>query len=326
MRELKKTAMIILTKAYLWLVGILKKHDNKLSNTLRRWLHKRIRRRAQRIVPPKFYPGLLGEWFWIKTGKNLNLDAPCGFCEKIQWLKLNDATPLKTRLSDKYLVREWVADKIGKDYIVPILGVWDKYEAIDFNTLPDAFVLKANHGSGMNCIVRNKNEINHEECKKNFSEWMSMDYAIDKALELPYSDISRKIIAEKYLEDDSGVIYDFRFFCANGKVMFYRITENITTLSAGGFSFDRNKKHLPMTYFKNGSDNIFRINETADIDKMFRLSEFLAEGFIFVRVDWYEVNGKQYFGEMTFAPRSGFAEWGDKLDAEFGEQIKLPIE
>lgn len=325
MQRLKKKAVIIWAKAYLWSACMLKKYDNKLAETLRRKLYRHIYHRVQQMAPPELYPGLFCEWYRYKTGKELNLNAPRGFCEKLQWLKLYDSTPLKAKLADKYLVREWVSDTIGGHYLVPLLGVWDKYDDINFDVLPEKFVLKTNHGSSMNYIVLNKNEMHHEEIKRKFSKWMSIDYGIEGNFELQYRNIPRKIIAEMYLEDDGGELYDYRFFCAHGKVLFYRITENSYS-AIQGFSFDRNKKLLRTKYGKDGSDAVLRANETADIDEMWRLSEILAADFIFVRVDWYEVNGKLYFGEMTFTPSSGLFRWEDTYEMEFGKHLRLPIE
>ena len=317
---------LFVANLYLWLVNIFKKHPNKITNRLRRWLYKLFFQHIRNKVPPKLYPTLLIEWYWYKTrGKNLDLNNPLTISEKLQWLKLNDISPLKTRLADKYLVREWVSNIIGKEYIVSLLGAWDKYDDIDFSSLPQQFVLKTNHACATNIIITDKNKINHDKNRKKFSKWLNMNYAFDNGFELQYKNIPRKIIAEKYLPSDSnGRFYDYRFFCCNGNVVFYRITQYFHS-DIKGYGFDLEKKLIPMGYESTDLDHILRINETADIDTMLKLSETLAQGFLFVRVDWYEVEGKPYFGEMTFTPKSGILDWGDALDRKLGDELTLPI-
>ena len=159
------------------------------------------------------YGDKLKIWYKDKTGKELNLDSPKTFNEKLQWLKLYDSTKLKGLLSDKYESRQWLKTELGKDYSVKILGVWDKFNDIDFNKLPNKFVLKATHGSGWNIIVRDKNKFNIDDAKKKFDSWLKIDYAFVMGYELHYSYIKPRIIAEEYLEDD---IIDYRFYCYNG--------------------------------------------------------------------------------------------------------------
>lgn len=141
-----------------------------------------------RCIPKCLYPLLLKGWFRIHRGYKLNLKQPERFTEKIQWLKLYDTTPLKTRLSDKYSVRSWVAERIGEEYLIPLLGVWDRFEDIDFDKLPDQFVLKANHGCAMNIIVRDKSKFNQREAQKKFKTWMKMNFAYRSGFEMQYKD------------------------------------------------------------------------------------------------------------------------------------------
>ena len=160
-----------------------------------------------RSLDPSQYEEELKDWYKRRTKKELDLENPKTFNEKIQWLKLYDSTPIKTKLADKYLVREWVKEKIGEEYLVPLLGVWDKFDDIDFDKLPDKFVLKCNHGCGWNLIVTDKSKIDKVEAKKKFDKWMNTNFAFCNGLELHYKNIQPKIIAEEYLENNGGDLY-----------------------------------------------------------------------------------------------------------------------
>ena len=163
------------------------------------------------------YPDALKDWFYENKKEILNLNNPKTFCQKIQWLKLFDINPLKTQLADKFLVKKWVENKIGIEYIIPTIGAWDKFEDINFNSLPEKFVLKCNHGSAMNLIVTNKTKINFIKAKQNFNKWMNINYAFVNGLELEYKNISRKIIAEEYIENYNNEILDYKLWCFNGE-------------------------------------------------------------------------------------------------------------
>ena len=163
---------------------------------------------------PNNYEKELKNWYkrWMK--KDLNLENPQTFNEKIQWLKLYDSTPIKTQLADKYLVRDYIKEKIGEEYLVPLLGAWDKFDDIDFDKLPDKFVLKCNHGSGWNIIVTDKNNFDRAEAKKKMDTWMQKNFAFCAGFELHYKNIKPKIIAEKFIE---GEMHDYRILCFNGE-------------------------------------------------------------------------------------------------------------
>ena len=272
---------------------------------------------------PKDYPHLLKSWFRMETGENLDLENPRTFNEKIQWLKLYDTTPLKTRLADKYLVQEWIKEKIGEKYLIPLLGVWDQFDDIDFDLLPDQFVLKCNHGCGCNMIVKDKSTFDRKEAKKNFDEWMKTNYAFVYGLELQYKDIPPKIICEKYIEQTNKDIYDYKISCFDGQPKFLWVDS------------DRYANHSRCLYDLNWNKLPFEINSyypqkeferPADLDEMIHLARVLSEGFAYVRVDLYYCEGKIYFGEMTFTSASGTedimpTEWRYKL----GDLIQLPL-
>ena len=151
--------------------------------------------------------------------KSLNIDNP-KTNEKIKWLKLYDSTPKKTYLTDKYLVRRWIKKKIGEEYLIPLIGVYDKFEDINFKNLPKDFVIKCNHGCGYNIIVKDKFSLNLTIVKSKIDKWMDENYAFKNGLELQYRDIKPKIIIEKYMDDNTGDLRDYKFHCFNGKPKF----------------------------------------------------------------------------------------------------------
>ncbi len=173
--------------------------------------------RLHKDADPQHYPELLSAWFYEETGHILDLDNPQTYNEKIQWLKLFDSTPLKTKLADKLLAREWVKEQIGEKYLVPLLGVWDSFDEIDFDSLPNRFVLKANHGAGWNIVVSDKNTFDKEGARNKFEKWLHTNFAFAYGLELHYRDIPPKIIAEEYLENSNDDLYDYKVWCFQGK-------------------------------------------------------------------------------------------------------------
>lgn len=276
-----------------------------------------------RNLSPEKYEEELKLWFVRTVKYPLNLENPKTFDEKLQWLKLYDSTPLKTRLADKYLVREWVKEKIGAQYLIPLLGVWDKFDDIDFDKLPNSFVLKANHGCGWNIIVRDKSKFDIEDARKKFAVWMNMNFAFKFGLELQYLNIPPKIIAEEYMENGNNDLYDYKVFCFNGKadsIMF--LSERQKGLKMAFYDLNWNK--LPFTYsFPRNEDDI---PKPKNLELLIQLSEKLAEGFAHVRVDFYILNdGSLKFGEMTFTSASGSCKWNPpEQDRIYGDLIKLP--
>lgn len=172
------------------------------------------------------YENQLKKIYHMKTGIKLNIKNPHSFNEKIQWLKLHDLTTLKTKLTDKYLVREWVQEKIGQKYLIPLIGVFDSLDEIDINKLPEKFVMKTNHGSGCNVIVKNKIEINWSEAEKNFNKWMSINFAWMQGLELQYKDIKPIILVEHYIENNGNNLFVYKFYCFNGKAKYIHVVGN----------------------------------------------------------------------------------------------------
>ena len=274
-------------------------------------------------LPPEKYPEELKLWYKRVTKEDLDLDNPKTYNEKIQWLKLYDSTPLKTRLADKYLVRDWVKEKIGEEYLIPLLGVWDSFDEIDFDKLPEQFVLKANHGSGWNIIVKDKATFDKEEARKKFDVWMHTNFAFRAGLELQYLNIPPKIIAEEYLKNNNDDLYDYKVFCFNGKaesIMF--LSDRKQELKMSFYDLQWNK--LPFVYSHPQNPN--EVPKPKNLELMINLAEKLAEGFPHVRVDFYVLNdGSIKFGEMTFTSASGNCKWNiPEQNRVYGELIKLP--
>lgn len=241
-----------------------------------------------------------------RTGEELDIENPKKYTEKIQYAKTYLNTPLKTRLSDKYLVRDWVTEKIGYEYLIPLLGVWDSFSEINFEELPNRFVLKTNSGSGTNLIVKDKSQLDYKEAKKKFDKWMNTNFAYYGDIQLHYKDIEPKIIAEKYIEDSSDNLPEYKFLCFNGKVYYcwFIVTES-------GEEY-RNVYGLDWNIQPWSINNIYDkypepLPEPQNFDKMIEISKILSEGFSHVRVDLYDVDGEIYFGEMTFTSGGGYS-------------------
>lgn len=266
---------------------------------------------------------LLKEWYKDKTGDDIDFSRPISFNQKIQWLKLYDSTPLKTELADKYLMKKWAIQKIGAKYVVPLLAVYDKAEDIDFENLPTSFVLKANHASGFNIIVKDKRNVNIDDIKKKFDKWMNTDFAYSCGFELHYRDIERKIIAEQYISEMEDDILDYKFMCFDGVP--YTIWVDI---GSGTENHRRNIYDLGwnlLDYTVHWPNIEFDIEQPNELRKMIELAKKLSEGFAFVRVDFYDINGNIYLGEMTFTSQSGYGKFSSNdINIEYGKLINLP--
>lgn len=252
------------------------------------------------------------------------VDNPKTLSEKIRWIKVYDATPIKSRLTDKYLVRNWVAEKIGEKYLIPLLGVWDEFDDINFDELPDQFVLKCNHGCGMNIVVRDKKSFNKQNAREKINAWLAVDYAF-LGLELHYTRINRKIIAEKFMRNgDSPDLIDYKFNCFDGKV---NDCQYITNRSSGMLMdyFDTNWQVMDIERGARHHDHPEKIPKPKNFELMKELATKLAEGFPLVRVDFYEIEDRVYFGEMTFTPGCGNIFFQTEGVGEYmGSLVKLP--
>jgi len=265
--------------------------------------------------------------YYARVGHILHLDNPRMFTEKIQWLKLYDRKPEYSLMVDKYEAKKYVAKKIGKEYIIPTLGVWDKFDDIDFDFLPEQFVLKCTHDSGGLVICRDKKFLDVNLAKKKIEKSLRRNY-YKHSREWPYKDVKPRIIAEQYMEDRSTKeLRDYKFFCFDGvaKALFIASDRQKKGEDTKFDFYDIDFKHLPFT---NGHPNADVAPQKPErYQEMINLAERLATGFPHLRVDFYEVNGVVYFGELTFYHWSGFQPFvPEEWDATFGDWIKLPDE
>lgn len=262
---------------------------------------------------------ILKEIYFERTGNRLHLDNPSRFTEKVQWSKLYENSKIKTHLADKFLVREWIKRKIGEDTLIPLLGVWDRAEDIDISRLPEKFVLKCNHGSHMNIVIQDKNNVDWNEIRHRLNKWMKEDYGV-LDFETHYIDIPKKIIAEKYMKDSkSKELLDYKFYCFNGKPYYCQVITDRSSHESIDF-FDMNWVHQPFTGLAKCNNSDFEVKQPKTFEKMKEYAGKLSEQFSFVRVDFYEINGELYFGEMTFTPNSGFGHFNpDRWDYILGE-------
>lgn len=242
----------------------------------------------------------------LMMGKKLDLENPKTFNEKLQWLKLHDRNPEYTKMVDKYEAKEYVANIIGKEYIIPTLGVWDKAEDIDFEKLPNEFVLKCTHDSGKVIICKDKSKIQKKEIIKTLTKALKCKY-YSIAREWPYKNVKPRIIAEKYMEDQTGELVDYKVYAFNGKCDYVMTCVDRAKGETKFLYYDRNwnlKKEFSFDGLKYGQS--INVPRPKNLDKMFGFAEILSKDIPFVRVDFYEANGNLYFGELTFFPSAGF--------------------
>lgn len=258
----------------------------------------------------------------VKMGKKLNIKSPVTYNEKLQWLKLHYKNPLLTQLADKYAVREYVGNKIGKDYLIPLIGVWDDTENIDFDQLPNELVLKCTHDSGSVIICKDKTRLNIQETTKKLDKIMSQNYYWGQR-EWVYKDIKPRIIAEKLITNESEKdLKDFKFFVFNGEVKFMFIASDRSTDIRFDF-FDRDFNTISVKQKHPTSQ--YTLQKPENYDKMVELAEKLAEDIPHARVDFYNINGQVLFGEMTFFHFSGWEKFEpEKFDTLFGSWLELP--
>ena len=259
-------------------------------------------------LPKRLYAHALRIWYRDVTGNVLNIDTPRTFNEKIQWMKVYDQDPLKTLLADKYLVRDWVKKKIGEEYLIPLLAVYRSADEIDFDALPNSFVLKANHGSHMNYIVRDKSNENLDEIRRIARKWMKINFAFICGYELHYNDIPRVLIVEKYIGTMDSALPDYKFWCFDGKCHFIElVTKDLNQPHSAMYDRQWNRLHFTTGTYPLIEESIPMPEALPD---MIKTAEKLAEGFPHVRVDLYLLdNGEIKFGEMTFTTSSGKCRW-----------------
>lgn len=261
----------------------------------------------------------------LKFHKSLNLDNPQTFNEKLQWLKIHDRKPIYTTMADKYAVKKYVADKIGGKYIIPTLGVWESFEDINFDILPNQFVLKCTHDSGGIIIVKDKNNFDKKSTRKLLERNLIRNFYYC-GREWPYKNVPPRIIAEKYMEDSQDKeLRDYKFDCFDGKVHALLLVTNRHGKGKMYFDyFDSEFSHLNLTNHWHSNAPVTP-RKPYSFDTMIELAKILSTGIPHVRVDFYEMNGRVYFGEMTFYDNSGFLKiHPDDWEIEWGNLIRLP--
>ncbi len=266
----------------------------------------------------------LKRMYRISIGRELNLDSPTTYTEKLQWLKLYDHRPEYTCMVDKYAVKAYVAEKIGSEFVVPLLGVWDRVEDIDFEKLPDRFVLKTTHDSGGIVVCKDKSQLDIPAAKRKLGSFLKRNYYVENR-EWPYKNVPHRIIAESYMEDSRyKELRDYKFFTFGGKpkVLYIAQGRGLGGETVADF-FDMDFNHLPFTIDHDMAP--VPPEKPANFALMKDLAAKLSEGTPQLRVDFYEVDGKVYFGEMTFFHCSGMeafhpAQW----DRTFGDWVVLP--
>lgn len=261
--------------------------------------------------------------FECQLGYRPNLDSPQTFNEKLQWLKLHDRNPEYTKLVDKYEVKKYIADKIGNQYVVPTLGIYDSFDEIDFNKLPTRFVLKCTHDSGSVVLCKDKAEFDRKTAREKLQRALKRNFYWF-GREWPYKNVKPRIIAESFLHGlaEEGFI-DYKFLCMEGKVMMvFTCSERWSPEGLCVNFYDRYWN--PMPFERHYHRRKKEIEKPDEYDEMITLAETLSEGIKFVRVDFYVVGGHIYVGEMTFYPGNGVEEFTpEEWDYKLGEMIKL---
>ena len=285
---------------------------------------KQLVRKAMRILPDKWAISLD---YYRAFGKLPNFKNPKTYNEKLQWLKLYNRNPIYTTIVDKHAVKQYVADRIGESYIIPTLGVWESFDEIDFDTLPDQFVLKCTHDCGGLVICKDKSKLDKSAAKQKLEQCLRRNYYWNLR-EWPYKNVKPQIIAETYMEDPTTQdLRDYKFFCFDGEVKaLFIASDRQTEGEETKFDFfDMEYNHLP---FQNGHPNAYTLpQKPVCFEEMKQLAATLSKGIPHVRVDFYEVNGKIYFGELTLFHWSGLVPFQpEEWDYTFGSWLTLPKE
>ncbi len=286
-----------------------------------------------RWVPDKAY---LSFYYKLINGVKPDLDLPRLFTEKLQWLKIHDHNPVYTVMADKYLAKEFVSERVGAQYVIPAMGVWETPEQIPFDDLPQKYVLKTTHDSGGIVIVDKSKGVDREKIKAFLQGHLDRDL-YSRTREWPYKDIPHRIIAEAYLENSVEIIdgerreilLDYKFYCFNGEPKF---------LYVGYSNMKNGQKHDQLTFFdlnweappfyRSDHEQLpFAVKKPAKLDEMIEICKALSKDVPFVRVDLYYVNDTIYFSELTFSPGSGFAQFEPlEWEKRIGDWITLPAE
>lgn len=286
---------------------------------------KKLLKKISRYLPDKIYLKL---FYRRVVGEKLDLKKPRMFGEKIQWLKLNDRNPIYTNLVDKYEVRKYIKEKIGEEYLIPLLGVWNNVSEIDFESLPNQFVLKTTHDSGGVVICKDKRNFDIEKAKKFLSKHLQDNFYY-LGREWPYKNVKPRIIAEKYMSELNNTdLIDYKIYCFSGKAKYCQVIKNRSVNETIDF-YDENWTHqefVGICSYEGQYSNGKATNKPKNYDLMKQICEKLSEKIAFVRVDFYEIDQKLYFGELTFYPGCGFGKfYPENWNYRLGDMINLDL-
>jgi hypothetical protein len=278
---------------------------------------------VSRCLPDAAYLKLM---YRRQVGRKLSLQDPRSFNEKLQWLKLYDRNPAYIEWVDKYAVRQYIADRIGKEYLIPLIGVWDSPEEIDFDALPGRFVLKCTHDSGGVVICEDKKTFDAKGAREKLRRYMRKNY-FWIGREWPYKNIRPRIICEQYMSGEAGgELKDYKFLSFNGEVKCLFVCLNRDSkegLNVDFYDLDWNAMPFERHYKRSGQ----ALLKPRNFDKMIALAQTLSKNIPFIRVDFYEADGKIYFGELTLYPGNGFEEFTpESYDDLLGSWIHLPLQ
>ncbi|WP_229720521.1 ATP-grasp fold amidoligase family protein [Winogradskyella helgolandensis] len=291
-----------------------------MPNKIRRSLLRQLRK--MRFLPSKLYVQYHYEYF---SGKKLNLQNPKEFNAKIEWYKVFYRPKILNTLVDKYEVRHVIENTIGKNYLNEIYGVYDNAEDIPFKDLPNQFVIKATHSSGHNVIVKDKSQLDIKKVSKKLKKWIKVNQYYRMGQEWAYKDVKPRYIIEKFLkQDDKSTLIDYKFYCFNGEPKFIDVHIDREEDHKQG-CFDLDFKVLPFGKSKTYKSISDGIPKPTNLKEMIDLAEILSKNLPFVRVDFYSVNGKTIFGEMTFYPSDARKEfYPDEYNTIIGDYFELP--
>ena len=286
----------------------------------RRVLHKLLCMTAPLYSDETF----LNARFYLIMGKKLNLKNPQTFNEKLQWLKLHNKRPEYTKMVDKIEAKQYVASIIGEEYIIPTLDTYNSVDDIDFDKLPNQFVIKCTHDSGGVVVCKDKYNFNRKTALKKLSKGLAKNFNYETR-EYPYKNVKPRLIVEQYMEDESGELKDYKFFCFNGKVKCFKIDFGRFTEHHANY-YDTKCNLLPFGEVMYPPLFEKKLNIPDNINQMIELAEKLSQGFPFIRVDFYDASGCIYFGELTFFPASGMGQFEpEKWDYILGSYINIPV-
>lgn len=300
----------------MFMVELAHKYKRKLINTYDKYFSAKDRYNS--ILPDKSH---IKKVYFYRTGKKLNLSNPTTFNEKCNWLKLYDRKPIYTIMADKYLARQYISERIGDEHLIPLLGVWDDAEDINFDALPKKFVIKCNHDNGV-IICQDKTLLDFENVRDNLNKRLQTNY-YRKNREWPYKNIPRKIICEKLLENSNGdSLLEYNAFCFNGEPKYFKVGSVLSDGTLAKDFYDINWNYLDM---KTGASAGDVFPKPIHYERIVEIAKKLSQGTTHVRVDFYDCDNKLYNGELTFFSNGGHMKFmPEEWDNIWGNELALP--